>query len=1001
MRHTLLTLTVGLLLCGAAAARDTTTRTDPEQRWQAWEQHQALGASSWFGGLQWRAIGPTVQGGRVVDIEVHPQQPYTFYVAYASGGVWKTTNNGVSFTPLSDSLPSMISGDIAIDPQAPDTLWIGTGEPNSSRSSYSGLGMFVSRDGGKQFQPAGLIGADRIARVKVDPQDSQRVYVAVQGPLYTEGGMRGIYRTTDAGAHWTQVLPGPNGWTGAADLILDPRDSRTLYAALWERSRRPWNFVDSGAGSGVYKSTDGGDTWTRLAGFPQGDHVGRIGLAISAANPERVYASIDNQAQLSAAEIDPGDDPLSPARLRTMGLDEFLRQDPEAIEGLVRGADFDPSMDAASLIARLKSGELSMDGLRARLLEIEPTIFDAPVRSLEVWRSDDGGANWQRTNRAPIREFTYTYGYYFGEIKVAPDNADRVYVLGLPTAVSEDGGVSWSGHINASGVHVDHHAWTIDPNHPSRILNGNDGGVDVSYDGGATWLKLDAQAVGQSYAVAVDMAEPYNVYTGLQDNGTWKGSSTTDLTQPGGFWAQGGDGWEFLNGGDGMQIQVDPRDASVVYTGFQFGNYQRGGKDGGEVRPQALWDEAPLRFNWNTPILLSPHNADILYLGANKLYRSMDRGQSWTAISDDLTLSDQRGDVPFATLTTISESPKEFGLIAVGSDDGMAWVTEDGGKQWHEVTRGLQKNRWISRVVLSAHQRGRLYLSQNGYRDDDMHAYVYVSDDLGKHWRSISKGLPAEPVNVVREDPVNADLLYVGTDRGVYVSLDRGSSWQALQSGLPNVPVHDLVVHPRDRELVAGTHGRSVWIVDVLPLQELTEKVREQAAHLFYVADVDYSRGWRSRPSEWFDHNEQKPKSVLQYWAAAAGKGTLKVLDAKQNLVRELSVDAKLGINRLEYDLLVDAKLGIAAEAARVAAAASKDTNADAAAKDAKHADEGTLARTPLAEAQRLGYPLYITPGDYTLKLELNGGSSEAKFKVNAPKALEARVKPKFKLRGR
>jgi hypothetical protein len=261
--------------------------------------------------------------------------------------------------------------------------------------------------------------------------------------------------------------------------------------------------------------------------------------------------------------------------------------------------------------------------------------------------------------------------------------------------------------------------------------------------------------------------------------------------------------------------------------------------------------------------------------------------------------------------------------------------------------------------------------------------------------------LPAEPVNVVREDPVNADLLYVGTDRGVYVSLDRGSSWQALQSGLPNVPVHDLVVHPRDRELVAGTHGRSVWIVDVLPLQELTEKVREQAAHLFYVADVDYSRGWRSRPSEWFDHNEQKPKSVLQYWAAAAGKGTLKVLDAKQNLVRELSVDAKLGINRLEYDLLVDAKLGIAAEAARVAAAANKDTDADAAAKDAKRADEGALARTPLAEAQRLGYPLYITPGDYTLKLELNGGSSEAKFKVNAPKALEARVKPKFKLRGR
>lgn len=988
--RTRLWLGLGLALAASVDARST--RTEPEARWQAWEQHQALQQSSWFGGLKWRPIGPTVQGGRVVDIEVHPGHPYTFYVAYASGGVWKTRNNGVSFEPLSDGLPTMISGDIAIDPQAPETLWVGTGEPNSSRSSYSGLGVFVSRDGGQHFEHAGLTGADRIARIKVDPSDSQRVYVAVHGPLYTAGGMRGIYRTLDGGRSWQQVLAGPNDWTGASDLVLDPSDPKTMYAAMWDRKRRPWDFVDAGVGSSVYKSSDGGETWTRLAQFPQGEHVGRIGLTISAANPRRIYAGIDNQAKLSDSERDPGDSPLSLPRLRTMDKDEFLRQDPESVEGLVRALDMDISISGASLTARIKSGELTMDGLRKRILELDPQAFEPEVRALEVWRSDDAGASWTRVNRDLIRDFTYTYGYYFGEIKAAPDNADRVYVLGLPTAVSEDGGVTWSGRTNAPSVHVDHHAWTIDPQHPERILNGNDGGVDVSYDGGATWLKLDAQAVGQSYAVAVDMDEPYNVYTGLQDNGTWKGSSAIDLDQPGGFWAQNGDGWRFLNGGDGMQIQVDPRDSSVVYTGFQFGNYRRAGKDGGEVRARALWDEPPLRYNWNTPVLLSPHNPDVVYMGANRLYRSMDRGHHFTPISGDLTRGKRDGDVPFATITTVSESPREFGLIAAGSDDGMVWISEDSGQEWREATRGLVRDRWVSRVQFSAHARSRLYLSLNGYRDDDMSAYVYVSEDLGKTWRSIAAGLPAEPVNVVREDPVNADLLYVGTDRGVYVSIDRGQSWQALQAGLPNVPVHDLVVHPRDRELVAGTHGRSVWIVDVLPLQDLTADVRAKAAHWFYVADVDYDRSWRSRPDRWFGHNECPAKAVLTYWAAEAGKGTLKVLDSKKNLVREIPIEAARGINRYEYDLKVDAELGVAAEKARLA-------EADKDAKEPK--DDGALARMPLAEALRLGFPPYITPGDYTLTLDLGGASAEATLKINAPKPSEPRDKPKFKLRGR
>lgn len=989
MRHSL-ALAIALALTSSAGAK--TTRTDAELRWKAWEQHQQLEQASLFGGLKWRSIGPVVQGGRIVDIEVHPDHPYTFYVAYASGGVWKTSNNGVTFKPLSEGLPTMVSGDMAIDPQAPETLWIGTGEPNSSRSSYSGLGVFVSRDGGASFEHAGLTDADRIARVRVDPKDSQRVFVAVQGPLYTPGGKRGIFRTSDGGKSWKQVLAGEGEWTGAIDLVFDPRDSQTVYAAMWERSRRPWNFVEGGPGSGVYKSTDGGDSWTRLAGFPQGAHVGRIGLAISPANPDRVYASVDNQEPLPEALVDLGDRPLSPARLKRMSKDEFLRQDIDEIEMLVRGADFEPSIDAKSLIEKLKSGELSMDQLRAELTDGNAALFNTSIRGLDIWRSDDAGGNWARANAEPIRDFTYTYGYYFGEIRVAPDNADRVYVLGVPTAVSEDGGATFSGRINDAQVHVDHHAFEIDPKNPQRLFNGNDGGIDVSYDGGESWLKLDSQPVGQSYALAVDMETPYNVYTGLQDNGTWKGSSLSDPDAPGGFWGEGGD-WSFLNGGDGMQIQVDPRDASTVYTGYQFGWYRRGGKDGGEVRPRAALADPALRFNWNTPILLSEHNPDILYMGANKLYRSMDQGRTWRAISADLTRNPNRGDVPFATITTVAESSKEFGLIAAGTDDGMLWLTEDGGQEWREITKGLPKDRWVSRVVTSSHDRSRLYASFNGYRDDDMTPYVYVSEDLGKSWKSIAKGLPIEPVNVIKEDPVNAQILYLGSDRGAYVSLDRGQSWQALQGGLPNVAVHDLVVHPRDRELVAGTHGRSVWIVDVLPIQELTDAIEAKPAHLFFVDPVDAERGWRSARDRWFAHNEQPPKSTIHYWAAAAGSGKLTVKDADGNSVRVLDVTAAKGINTVEFDLLADADLGVAAEAARVAKAKAK--------ADAKAESGGELGKTPLAESKRLGHVLFLTPGDYTLALEFGGGSSETKLTVNPPKAFEARVKPKFKLRGR
>ncbi len=960
------------------AAQGPATAKD---RWAAWQRHEALGRDSLFAGLKWRDIGPTVQGGRVVQIAGVPGQPYTFYVAYATGGVWKTTNNGVSFTPLSDHLPTMVTGAIAVDPQHPDTLWIGTGEANSSRSSYGGLGVFRSDDGGKTFRPMGVDETDRIARIVVDPHDSDTIYVAALGKLYSEGGQRGIFRSRDGGRTWQQVLKGETAWTGPIDLVLDPRDPKRLYAATWERSRTPWNFSEGGKGSAVHVSTDGGDTWTRLAGgLPQGDKVGRIGLAIAPSRPDTLYASVDNWESLPEAEQDFGDRPVSARRLRKMSKEEFLRQDPDEIESFLRASDLDTALDAKKLIDMVKRDELTVAQLAEHLHEAEAALFDTDIKGLEVYRSDDAGKTWRRVNEKPLREVNYTYGYYFGQVRVAPTDPEHVFAEGLPLIESTDGGRSWHG-LNHPNMHVDYHELVIDPAFPQRMIAGNDGGLDMTYDGGKTWLKLDAQPVGQIYDVGFDMADPYNVCAGLQDNGTFKGSSRTR-------WEQGQD-WTVVGGGDGMYCAIDPRDNATIYTGYQFGHYQRSGPGGGhEVRPRASIKAAPLRYNWNTPVLLSPHHADVVYMGANRLFRSLDKGETWAAVSPDLTTSKQRGDVPYATISTISESPQQFGLVWVGTDDGNVWVSDDSGTRWNYVSERLPAERWVSRVEASHHARERAYVALNGYRNDDITPYLYRTDDLGRTWTDIARGLPAEPVNVVREDPVDADVIYVGTDRGVYVSLDRGANWQALQGNLPNVPVHDLAVHPRERELIAGTHGRSAWILDVLPVQELTPAVRDTPLKLFPVEDVQADRDWRSRPALWFDESAYLPKLEGTYWAKAAGEVTLSVLDEDKHPLRELKFDVKRGVNTWSWDLLVDKDLALSAEQARLA----KD-------KDAK--EPVNLSRTPYAESVRLGHRLFVVPGKYTLRLAQNGASSETGFEVKAPEPRKPRAKPEPKLRGK
>ena len=970
MRTSILTISIALALAAQANAE----RTTPEARWAAWTQQQEMVSASSLTALPWRSIGPSIQGGRVVDIESIPNQPFSFYIAYASGGVWKTTNNGQSFIPLSDGLPNMISGDIAVDPNAPETLWIGTGEPNASRSSYSGLGMFRSTDGGKNFESKGLMGADRIARVLIDPRNSKRILVAVQGPLYTEGGMRGVFVTEDAGTTWKQTLKTDNGWTGATELVFHPSDPSVVYAATWDKQRTAWNFRESGVGSAVYKSTDSGLTFKKMSAFPSGAGVGRIGLAVSKAKPDWIYASIDQHAPMPESQRILGDQPLSPARLKSMSKVEFLAQDPEQIELFLQGSDFPVDLDAAKLIAQIKSDAISMDQLRAKLLDGNASLFSTDITGLELYRSENGGAAWEKRHAEPIRDLTYTYGYYFSMLAVAPDNAEQVTLLGMPLAISNDGGKTFTGRLNNEEVHVDHHVWKIDPNFPNRILNGNDGGADISYDGGVHWSRFDRQAVGQSYTVAFDMAEPYNVYTGLQDNGTVKGSSRSkpdDL-----------DAWTFIGGGDGMQIQVDPRDSSV-YTGYQFGNYNYSG--GGEVRPRAPMAEALYRFNWQTPIRLSKFNSDVLYMGGNKLFRSLDKGKTFEPISGDLTRAKQRGNVPFATITAIAESPQQFGLLWAGTDDGQLWVSADTGVTWRDVGKNLP-DAWVAGIEPSKNARFRAYAALNSYRTDDQRALLYVTEDLGRSWRDIGAGLPDVPVNVVREDPQNANVLYVGTDRGVYATLDRGKNWQVLGKDLPNVPVHDLQVHPRDREIMVGTHGRSVWVLDALPVQELTDTVLASEITGFYIDKVEFSRGWKSAASQWFGHIGDKPKQVFNFYAKAAGKGSISINTAAGKTLSTAEFEARAGLNQLSWDLLVDANKALEIEALDIKTRTEKG--------DLKPDASGLInaKETPYAQAKKYGWPQYIQPGDYIARFAMGAASSEVKFSVVAPKALESRA---------
>ena len=841
----------------------------------------------------WRSIGPFGQGGRVDDLAVHPDDPHTYFVGFATGGLWKTTNNGTTFRSVFDSYGTHSVGDIAIAPSNPDVVWVGTGEANNRQSSSFGEGIYKSTDGGETFTHMGLRETQSIARVIAHPTNSDVAWVAASGHLFRANPERGVFKTTDGGSTWNKVLFVDDD-TGATDLVVNPANPNTLFAATYQRRRTACCFAGGGPGSGIWRSDDGGDSWTRLGGngLPRGT-MGRVALAMTPADPDIVYAQIE----VAADREEPLTDEERGELERLDDIDEPLPPDPE------------------------------YNG---------------------IWRSNDNGASWEFRGNENGRPM------YFSQIRVDPADPETVYVVDQRVHKSTDGAQSFD-RLDGYG-HVDQHALWINPANSDHIMIGNDGSVDVSYDQGETWEAHRRWSVGQPYHASVDMRRPYFVCTGLQDNGSWCGPSavrTGDILS---------EDWYRVSGGDGFYTAVDPTDHTVVYSESQNGNIRRLSLATGEqvsIRPRAPTDNSSvtnivpepalnteIRWNWNTPFILSPHNPDVVYAGGNQLFRSLDRGETWT-MSPDLTrnidrdrveLMGQANSLPrcnrmdrgeecilsrndgvsrFSTIVSLTESPLVPGLLWVGTDDGNVQVSRDGGTTWNEVgqnIRGGTMGYYVSRVEASYFDAATAYISVDGHKSGDLRPYVYVTRDYGRNWTGIASNLPDYGnVNTVRQDPKNASLLYAGTEFGFFVSLDEGGTWQPFMSGLSVVRVDDVLVHPRDGDLVLATHGRSVMIMDdVTPLQQVTDEVMGEDMFLFEPREaVQWKQDRRLSRSVTGDKvlrgDNAEAGVAIHYWlrdGADEEDVDLTVTDVTTGEVfRNLEVTTEAGINRVQWDL--------------------------------------------------------------------------------------------------
>ena len=897
--RTLLTITM-LFLSFANVISAQQTATDATTILNSLKKKKELTKNSIVKNIPFVNIGPTIMSGRVVDVDVNPNNTTEFYVGYASGGLWYTNNNGTTFTPVLDNSPTQNVGDIAVDWKN-GTIWVGTGENNSSRSSYAGIGILKSTDKGKTWMNVGLPDSHHIGRILINPNNSNEVVVGALGHLYSPNSERGIYKTSDGGKTWKKNLFIDEN-TGIIDVQQAPNNFNVLYAASWERERKAWNFDGDGKNSAIYKSTDAGNTWIKISdnnGFPNGNGVGRIGLAVF--NENTVYAFHDSQFRRKKdKKKTKKSNALSKEDFKTMSVETFLNLSDKKLNSYLKMNGFQEKYRAENVKQMVRAGSVKPIDLAKYLENANSLLFDTPVVGAEVFKTTNGGKSWKKTHEGYLDDLYYSYGYYFGEIRVDEQDENGIYVMGVPILKSKDGGKTFTS-ISRENVHADHQALWVNPKKQGHLINGNDGGLNLSFDDGESWIKLNNPAVGQFYSVYADNQKNYHVYGGLQDNGVWVAPNNARINKR---WHQTGQNpYKSIMGGDGMQVQVDDRNPNIVYTGYQFGNYFRIDRETGKnkyIQPKHTLGENPYRFNWQTPILLSKHNQDILYLGGNKLHRSLNKGDDWETISDDLTKGGKKGNVAYGTLTSITESPFQFGLIYTGSDDGLVQITKNGGGSWQNISNSFPSDLWVSRVIASSHKKERVYVTLNGYRWDDFTPYVYVSENYGKTWKNIGNSIPTSAVNVIKEDPVNENLLYLGTDNGLYVSFNKGNSWHAFSKNLPNVAVHDLVIQPKAKHLIVGTHGRSLYKANIAPLQLLTEDLASKTEHIFKVKNIRKIRNWGSSWSKWLQPNT--PELKIPFYVNSSKKVTVDVF-SNNIKVNSIKVDADKGFNETVFNV--------------------------------------------------------------------------------------------------
>ncbi len=856
---------------------------------QAWSQLSPDQLEAVASGFEWRNVGPTIMGGRVSDLAVVESDPSIFYVGTATGGVWKTLNHGTTFEPVFDHEATASVGDVTLAPSNPNVVWVGTGEPQNRQSSPWGNGVYKSTDAGHTWTHQGLEATHHISRIQIHPLNPDVVYVAAMGRLWGPNPERGVYKTTDGGATWVQVLY-VDEHTGVIDLIMDPGDPKTLFAATYQRQRTGWGFNGGGPGSGIHRTTDGGASWIELTeGLPAGDK-GRIGLDIYRGDSNVVYAIVE------ADKRRPG-------------------------QGFGQGGG-------------------GQNG---------------------VYRSVDRGLTWEQTSTTNNRPM------YYSQVRIDPTDPERLYLGGANLYRSSDGGKTFTDDA-ADGVHLDHHALWIDPANSDHMILGSDGGVSVTWDRGENWRQVRNLPLAQFYEIGVDMADPYHVCGGLQDNGSWCAPSDT--------WSNQGirtRDWYNVGGGDGFYTVMHPTRPDVMFAESQGGNLTRVDlttMERARIRPVARPteddEEREFRFNWNSPVVLSSHDPNTVYFGGNVLFRSRDLGNAWEEISPDLTheidrdtleimgvagaeaqLSRNDGQSTYGNIETIAESPLNADVLYTGSDDGLVYGTRDGGTSWTNLTPnvpGLPAFTYVSRVVASAFDEGRVYATFDGHRNDDFAAYVYRSTDFGASWESITDGLPATSVNVIAEHPSTRGLLFLGNEVGAYYSVARGDGWGRLAGNLPTVPVDDIKVHPRDNDLVLGTHGRGIWILDDLsPLEQLSAPVLAAEAHLFDVRRAtSYTmyrpQGWTpsvyAAPNAPYGaliryHVGQEPVAATPVVAdgengsqgenggngSARGRSTgsedgtaarITILDANGDEVRSLEGAAAVGLHQVVWDLRLE-----------------------------------------------------------------------------------------------